>query len=490
MSTWPAPALTAEAGPRKFVTRHKGIFNGRKLAYRASVVETIVKNPAGIPAASMFTFAYTAEHVQDPQSRPVIFVFNGGPGGASNSLHFGAFGPKRMASFTGAAQADPKTPLIDNPYTVLDVADLVFIDPPDTGFSRMLAGVPPGLFHSVDGDSYVIAELIAAWLKDNDRLGSPKFLAGESYGTLRAVALARDLAAAKPGIALDGLVLISQAITYSGTYGNAWRRGANPVAAINRIPDMAALAWYYGKIDNKGQTLKEAVEKARVFARTEYAPALLAGNRLDPDGRQHIAQRLAELTSIPAPYYLSHNLRVDDYRKELLRDEGKVLTQFDGRETEPAASSVPDEQRDWNAAFLGLTENMNTYASKVLKVKGLGSYFTLVADPYAYDDHWKYIEPPAPLLNAVLAEQMHANPKLRLLVTQGIFDATSSMGSTELTLAQLDVPRERIVLAYYPGGHMLYSDLSGLMQFTADIRAFVTNQPVRSEQFPDVSPAL
>ena len=364
---FPALTLAAECGPRAFTTEHRGVFNGKVVDYRVTVAETIVKSPAGMPAASMFSFAYTASGIKDPSSRPVIFIFNGGPGAASDALHFGAFGPKRMATLTSAALADLKTPLEENPYTVLDTADLVFIDPPDTGFSHVLPGSPTGIFHSIDGDSYAVGQLILRWLSDNGRLNSPKYIAGESYGTLRAVALARDLARATPKVELDGLIMISQAITYNGPASlAAFRRSSDPLTAIARLPDVAALAWYHGKIDNKKQTVKEAVEKARVFARTEYAEALLLGNRLDAAGRQRISTRLAALTGLSAEYYLSHNLRVQDVRKSLLRDQGKFLAQFDGRETEPATQNIPDEKRDWTAAFAGLTENMNAYAANNL----------------------------------------------------------------------------------------------------------------------------
>ena len=485
--TWPAPTAAAEAGPRQFVSKHRGTFNGRTLDYTATVEETVVKSAQGSPAASLFDFAYTVEPRKGEQ-RPVVFVYNGGPGGASNALHFGALGPRRMQRFTSEAQADPSTPLVDNPFTILDVADLVFLDPPDTGYSRMLAGVDPNQFHSLDGDSYALSQLILRWLIDHDRMASPKYLLGESYGTLRSVVLARDLARATPKVEFDGIVFVSQAINYNGPATLPWRAQTNPIASTVRVPDLAALAWYYGKIDNRNQTFAQAVERARVYARTRYAEALLLGNRLTPDEKRRVAEELAPITGLPASYFLEHNLRIADYRKELLKDEGRALLQFDGRETEPASASMPDEDRDWTAAFRGLTVNMERYAESVLGVKELGNYVSVVPDPYRYEDGWTYVVAPAPPLSVVLSQQMQAQPKLRLMVTQGVFDTTSSMGSTELTLAQLDVPSDRISLAYYPGGHMLYSDLDGLQRFTGDVRAFVTGKPVPSTSMPNVAP--
>lgn len=485
---WPAASLIADAGPRKFITDHKGVFNGQKLRYTATVAETIVKDASGQPGCSAFTIAYTAKKVKDPIERPVIFIFNGGPGSASNTLLFGAFGPKRMEPFTSAALADPSTPLVDNPYTVLDVADLVFIDPPETGFSQLLRGVPVTTFRSIDADSYAVSQIILRWLVDNGRLDSPKYLAGESYGTLRAVALARDLARATPKIQLDGLIMISQAITYNGPTSLGLRRGPNPLAAVNRLPEMAALAWYHGKIDNRGQTLDQAMQKAREFGRTGYIGALLLGNRLDGDSKRKIAEQLSMLIGVPGPYLQANNLRVQDFRGELLRGDGKALGQFDGRETEPAAARVPDASRDWDAAMRGLTVNMDSYAARELGVKGLGGYVTLVPDPYGFEETWKYIETPGTMLDVVLAEQMKANPRLRLLVPLGVFDTTSSVGSTESMFSQLDIPPERAILTYYPGGHMVYSDLPGLKAFLVDVRAFVSSVAITSAALSGVAP--
>jgi carboxypeptidase C (cathepsin A) len=477
-STWPALTIQADSGPRRFVSEHRGVFNGKKVSYRATVAETIVKSPDGKPAASLFTIAYTANGVKDPGSRPVLFIFNGGPGGASSTLQFGALGPKRMVPFTSEAQADPNTPLIDNSYSLLDVADLVFIDPADTGYSRMLPGASVD-FHSVDGDSYSIAQLIVHWLMTHGRLDSPKFIVGESYGTLRGVALVRDLALATPAVLVDGLVMVSQAIRYNGPDSIVRRSVLDVTHYVGQLTDVAAVAWYHGKIDNERQSVREAMDKARQFGRTEYAEALLLGNRLDAAARARIAKRLEELTGLSAAYYLKNNLRVGDFRRELLRDEGLVLLQFDGRETESAAVSVADADRDWTAAVAGLTANMERYAARELKVAGLGNYLTLVPDPYGYEEGWTYVKPPAPTLDFVLSEQMRANPKLRLLVTQGIFDTTSSTGATEALYTMLDLPADRTKLAYYPGGHMLYSDEEGLAQFTADLRAFIANRPLQ-----------
>jgi carboxypeptidase C (cathepsin A) len=485
---WPPLSDLASDGPRKFETVHKGVFGARELKYRVTVAETTLKDPDGKPAANAFTTAFTAIDAGNPAARPVIFIYNGGPGGGSSFLMLGAFGPKRMSSFTSAALADPKVPLIDNPFSVLDTADLVFVDPPDTGFSRRLEGVPPRLFMSINGDSFAVGQLIIHWLTANGRLASPIYLAGESYGTLRCVALARDFAQSKVKVNLRGLIMISQAISYNGPASIAPSRPVDPFRAVTRLPDIAAVAWYHGKIDNKNQSVEQAVDKAVGFAYTEYATALLEGNQLDEAHRQKVAARLEELTGISAQYYLTHNLRIRDYRHELLKSDGKALAQFDGRETEPLAGLPEDANRDWDAAVAGIDSIMARYAENELGVKGLGKYVSIVHDPYGYEEGWTYVVPPAPALDVVLTEVMKRDPNLRLLIPLGIFDTTSSMGATRAMFQQLDIPSSRVNLTYYAGGHMVYSDLDGLKKFMEDVRVFVRGgRP--SSAFPQVAPA-
>jgi carboxypeptidase C (cathepsin A) len=460
----PEVSTAATKGPRQFVSEQTATFNGKKVTYVATLGETIVQTPDGKPGASLFNFSYVAKG-GDATKRPVVFIFNGGPGSASNTLQLGALGPKRMAKFTPAAQADASVPLIDNPYTLLDVADLVFIDPPETGYSKMLDGVPGSAFHSVDADSYACAQFMALWLKDNGRLASSHYIVGESYGSLRAVGMTRELANAKPAIGVDGIVLISQAITY----GTGRSRLFDPLSAIKPIPQMAAIAWHHGKIDNRNQTVDQAVEKARVFARTDYIQALIRGNDVTAAEKARLAARLAEITGIPAKTWLDNNLRPKDIRTEMFKAEGKVLDQYDGREFEPPRAA--GERKDWVAAQKGLTTNTEAYATGDLKVAGLTGYVSLNASA---GRDWNYGAAPEPTLDLVLAEEMRNHQNLRLMVTQGLFDTTTGIGSTEYTMGQVDLPMDRFRIAYYPGGHMLYSDEVGLKAFTGDLRAFVT----------------
>ncbi|MGC4252609.1 MAG: hypothetical protein QM605_14375 [Sphingobium sp.] len=490
-STWPTIADTAKAGPHRFERAHEGTFNGRLIRYRSVLEETILSDPKGTPASSMYSTSFIVRGGLASARRPVIFVFNGGPGGASNMLMFGAFGPKRIADMSTAGMANPSVAIIDNAYAPLDVADIVIVDAPETGFGRPLDGTDPKIFRSIDGDSYAVGQFILHWLSSNGRQGSPVYLAGESYGGHRAVALARDLRVATPKVEVAGLILISQALGYNGpTATGTIPRLPDALRGIGRIQDAAGIAWYHGKIDNRSQTLPQAIERAGKFARTEYANALLLGNRLDDATRRRVATRLAELTGIPAEIYLANGLRLPNVRTEMFRAEGRNLDQFDGRETEPAATAKPDRDRDWDAVTAGLTSAMERYAASDLGASGLPKYRTVVPDPYGFEDSWGYLKPPSPGLDLVLSQQLRAQPHMRVMVPMGVFDTTSSVGSAQLLFAQMDAPAGQVTLAYYPGGHALYTSLDGLEAFNRDVRAFVTGKDPVSTQIPDIKPKL
>jgi carboxypeptidase C (cathepsin A) len=487
-SSWPALTFMADVGPHRFSAKRRGVFGGKAMAYEATLQEMIVKDRSGKPASSMFLHAFTVSDKAATSRRPVVFTFNGGPGGASNGLMFGALGPDRFAKFDMATMADPKFTLVANSDTVLDAADLIFIDAPETGFGRPLPGADPLTFRSDDGDSAAFAQVILRWLTDHGQMQAPVYIAGESYGSLRSVMLARDLAAATPRLSVAGLILISQAITYNGPPEASVKRLPDMMRAANRLPDIAALAWYHGLIDNRNQTLGQAVEAAQRFQLKDYAPALMAGNRLSGEERARVAATLATLTGIPAQTWIANGLHIDNPRRQLLAKEGKALGQFDGRDTEPLNAAPSDAARDWDGMMAGMTAASEHYAAQ-MGAANLPSYRSVVSDPYGFEDTWTYIKPPAPLLDVVLQEELRALPQMRVMVAQGVFDTTSSMGATESLLSQLDVQPSRITFARYGGGHMLYSDAAGRSAFDGDLRAFVTGVPLASHGYPTVASA-
>ncbi|WEK00226.1 MAG: hypothetical protein P0Y59_00565 [Candidatus Sphingomonas phytovorans] len=481
-SSWPIVTRMADLGSHQFSAMRRGTFASRDVPYAAELSEMLVHDGAGKPAASMFLTSFVAK--PDDSARPVVFLFNGGPGGASNTLMFGAFGPQRLAKFSMAAIADPATPIVANDDTLLDIADLVFIDPPETGYGRPLAGANPKTFRGNDGDSYAVVQAMLRWLHDHHRETSPIYVVGESYGSIRAVLLARDLRAAAPRVELAGMILISQALWYNGPDSNGIARLPDPVTAVNSLPDIAALAWYHGLIDNTGQTLEQAVRAARAYALGDYASAMVAGNRLGEVERSRVARRLEGLTGIPTLTWLAGDLRLTNIRRQLLAGRNLALGQFDGRETEPLQGVPDDGDRDGFAMMLGLTHAAEETGRTIFHTEGLPDYRSMASrHPLEFEASWAFIAPPAHGPELILREQMSANPRLRLMVAQGVFDTTATMGETDYQFSQIGAPRDRTWIAYYAGGHMLYSDV-GRLAFLKDVRDFVGGKMSPTHAFP------
>ena len=259
------------------ISKHTGKFNGQTVKYTVTAGDTHLKNDKGEAVASIFSIAYTKDGVKDARTRPVTFMFNGGPGSASIWLHMGVFGPKRIdvpsdAMNAGAAPYD----VIDNPLSLLDVTDLIFIDPVGTGYSKIIGKGEGKDFWGLNEDAKSISQFIQRYVTKNQRWNSPKYVGGESYGTTRTAALVKELQQGYNSMALNGLILISSILDFQSIDGAP----ANDDPYVSFLPTFAAVAWYHGKVDKTGRTLDSFIEEARNFAINEYSVALLKGNRL------------------------------------------------------------------------------------------------------------------------------------------------------------------------------------------------------------------
>jgi carboxypeptidase C (cathepsin A) len=458
------------------ITQHRGTFNGHKVRYTALVEETEVADAKGKPSARLVSFAYIADKVPDRKKRPVMFAFNGGPITASLWVHIGVLGPKRLA-IPDDLKADPATfKLVDNPYSILDVADLVFIDPASTGYSRVLPGVAPESYHSVVADGQQVTAFIAKWLAAHDRLGSPLYLLGESYGTMRAAEVAGQLAELPQPILLDGVMLFGQAVNII-EYA---QRPQNIISYAVSLPTLAALAWYHEKVDRKGRTLEQFVEEAWQFAQTEYLPALFKGWDLDTGERDRIAKRLEELSGISAAYYREHRLRItkEQFRGELLKDRGLLLGRNDGRYVAQMTDKglAPDPFEVVMPAF---KRAFADYVRSDLKVSWPDEYILMA--PIQGLDAWDWSYGKSPFSDwpytERLMKQMDANPRFRIVVGNGYYDTQTTVGAAELAVREARWPRERTSLVFYAGGHMAYTIESTAKKFTDDLRAFVQPKP-------------
>jgi len=345
-----APALSAALelpadtlpvpDPVRFESEHVGTFHGARVAYSAVVSDIQLRRDDGSPYVSLFTTAYVKDGVTDPGTRPVTFVFNGGPGSASIWLHMGLFGPKRVVVPSDAENpGGPPYPLVDNAESPLDVTDLVFIDPAGTGFSRLVGDGKAEDVWGLREDARSVGALIKEWLRKNNRWNSPVFVAGESFGTTRAAALMPVLMGGSEPIHVDGVILISQALDYEGSTPEA----DNLTSFVTYLPTMAATAWYHGKVERGGRTLEAFLQEVRTFAIQEYLPALFQGTMLDEATERRVAERYAAFTGLETGYVLRSRLRVQAGRfvKELLRDRGVALYRPSAPTSTPPAPPSP-----------------------------------------------------------------------------------------------------------------------------------------------------
>ncbi len=475
-----AKAAGSPAEPKVFVTRHTGRFGGTQIKYTARAGETFLKDDAGKPIASIFSVTYTRDGVRDVSRRPVTFVFNGGPGSASLWLHMGLFGPKRVVLPSDAKDdGAPPYPIADNPLSVLDVTDLVFIDPVGTGYSIPLGDKKGKDFWGVGEDARSVARFIETWVRTNKRWNSPKYLAGESYGTFRAAAVTNELEGGYNDIALNGVILISTILDVTLTDSHP----GNELIYMIYLPTYAATAWYHNKISGPKVELETLLAEARDFAMGDYALALLKGNALSSEERARIRARLAYFTGLSEDYLDKANLRVTPsrFQKELLRDEGKTVGRLDGRYTGTDfdnAGERPDNDPSFYAIDGAYMAAINQYFASDLKVDIDRRYQAL---GFKVNRSWNWKMPDhdrgfrlginvAPYLGRAMRE----NADFRVLAAAGYYDFATPFFEAEYTFARNGFVPERVKIDYFEAGHMMYLHQPSIEKLATEIRAFIT----------------
>ena len=470
--------------PRRFESRHSGSFGGRKVAYRAVASETYLRDEAGEPRASIFSTAYLAEDMKDPAERPVTFVFNGGPGSSSMWLHLGLFGPKRVVVPSDARSAGaPPFPVVDNEHAPLDLTDVVIVDPVGTGYSRPVGEGKIEDYWGVEQDARSIVDFVKVWLTENGRWNSPRFLAGESYGTTRAVAMAERMHGDFQGAGLNGLILISTVLDFHTVRFNP----GNILPEVAYFPGFAATALYHGVV--QAEDREAFLQEARTFARTDYAAALLTGLANDAQAAQGIAERMARFIGISPTVLVRSRLRVDPlrFRKELLRERGVTVGRLDAR----YVGYDPDEAGDAPEA------DSSSYAIDTAYVAATNHHFSrnlgIVMDrPYVGFNRdallkWDWLGKPnlsagfarvwptsvnvTPGLSRVLREQ----PNFEVLIANGLYDLATPFFACELSLITNGVNRDRVRMTYYEAGHMMYVHDASLDALAADVRALIAD---------------
>jgi len=465
---------------KSFTTKHQITAGGKLIKYEAIAGETYLTKE-GEPVASIWSVTYKLDGPEIP-GRPVVFIFNGGPGSASVWLHMGLFGPMltRVDSEARSDDGAPPYPMTTNPKSLLDITDLVFIDPVGTGFSRVVGKGKVEDHWGLNEDAASIASFIRLWVTKYKRWNSPKYIAGESFGTVRAAAVTEVLGSDGQELSLNGLILISQCLDYAGNTSDQ----DNITSFVTYFPSMAATAWYHKKA-GAGKSLTMFVQEARDFSWNDYVSALYKGSHLPKDQRTRIAEKMAGFLGLPSAYIERSDLKVmvPRFRKELLRDQGLTIGQLDGRYMAVEADAVADRPTMEDAAGFSIgsayTGSLNHYLATDLNVSMDRPYLTSNNELGA-KWRWRnvpdgsYYEPSYVNVSRKLSLAMRKNKDLRVMVASGYYDLITPFFDAEYTFGRNGILQDRVTMTYYEAGHMMYLHEADFVKLTDDIRKFIT----------------
>ena len=471
------PKAAAEAKDKDNIvtTSHTIAIGGETIKYTARAGTMVMKDEDGKPLASVFFVAYTKDGA-DPAKRPVTYTFNGGPGSSSVWLHMGAFGPKRVAykDDEGHAAAPPYR-LVDNESSIFDVTDLVFIDPVTTGYSRAIPTKEDQKYHGVDEDIRSVGEFIRLWTTRYARWSSPKFVAGESYGTTRAAGLSGWLNG--NGVYLNGIVLLSTILNFETARFDT----GNDLPYVVFLPTYTAIAWYHHKLspDLQNGTLENAVAMSEKYASGPYTTALMAGDSISDDDRHKVADHLANLTGLSRDYIERANLRIriDRFDKELLRDQRRTVGRLDGRFVgidRDAAGEEPEYDPSYAAIFGEYTAVLNDYVRRELKFESDLPYEILTdrVRPWSYDrNNNRYLD-----VGETLRGALAQNPYLHVFVANGYYDLATPFAATKYTFARMQIEPElrgHVSMDFFKAGHMMYIDRHEHARLKKDVEDFI-----------------
>ena len=458
------------------ITHHQITVGGRTIGYTATAGNLMLKTAKGAPEASIFYVAYT-EDGADRAKRPITFLYNGGPGAATIYLHLGAFGPRRIVFPSDAKpNAGPPYPIVDNQDTLLDKSDLVFIDAPGAGYSRVMPGIDNKEIFGIDQDAAAFGQFIRRYVTLNDRWNSPKFLLGESYGTPRSAVLV-DYLQNNDNMAFNGVALLSSALDFDTIFTGS----GNDLTYVTHVPTEAAVNWYHSKAADKG-SLESVVNEARAFANGPYAQALLQGDRLSHEQFVQIASQLSHLIGLSEDYIEKANLRVPPsrYEKELMRESGQTVGRLDARyvgyDLDTLGDSADYDPSD-SATSPAFQSGLLTYLRNELNYKSDEEYTQVNLD---VNQGWDWTRKAffsglSATTSPDLQDAMTTNPRLRVFVGCGYFDMATPFGAAEWTFSHMGLQpelRSHVTFGYYESGHMVYMNHQSLVEFHADLDKF------------------
>lgn len=460
---------------------------GQEVTYETVCEDNVLYDEAGKPLASIFSYSYFRTNVENRAARPVLFCFNGGPGASSASVHAGCFGALRIRypDSPAAETALPPYEVIDNPDCLLDVADLVMVDPIGTGYGLLLDEASDKRFYGIDEDAEALLMFIRRWLSRYGRWNSPKYLVGESYGCTRAATAAgigmTGGATRSYGMAFDGVILLGNTVTVAKYFN----RGAPVEPAVEALPTMAAIHWYHHHPTD--QPLEEFVKEAAVFAAREYLPALYQGEALVGEAQEAIKRKLIAYTGVSDEYLESRDLKVErwSFCHELLRQSQEVVSLMDGRFTRPAFRPL---YREGTAGFAtdATSERFSSFfqgallgrMSEQLGIRDFDRSFVSSADfgtELVPGSRWNFEN--AQLISGErLSIAMQSNRRMRTFFANGWYDLVTQTGIVWHTMTHTHLPQDRTFMKGYPAGHMIFIGEDNVRQLSEDIRRFVSGQ--------------
>lgn len=456
------------------VTHHEIRLDGKPFRYTATAGYMPMKDETGKLKANIFYVAYVKDGATNSTRRPITYTFNGGPGSASVWLHMGAVGPKRVVMADDGQPLPPPYRLVDNDWSWLAFTDLVFIDPVTTGYSRPAAGEKPEQFHGVEEDVQWVGDFIRLWTSRNARWSSPKFLAGESYGTTRAAGLSGYLQE-RHGMYLNGIVLISSILNFETADFSI----GNDLPYATFLPTYTTTAWYYKKLAPDLQAdFSKAVEESKQFASTDYTLALMKGARLSDAERKSVAQKLARLTGLSPAFVDANDLRVtlSRFTKELLRNEHRTIGRLDSR-FQGIDRDSGGERPEFDPSMAAIRGPygavINDYLRTELKYENDLPYELLTGRvaPWHFGNAQNHYLNVAETLRGAMSQ----NPSLHVFVAAGYYDFATPFFAAEYTVDHLQLDpslRKNVKLEHYEAGHMMYIHKPSLVKLTSDVAAF------------------
>ena len=440
------------------------------------------KNKA--PEASMFYVAYFKSDTKGAP-RPVTFFFNGGPGSSTVWLHMGAFGPKRVVTADDSHTPAAPYSVVNNEYSLLDVTDLVFVDAPGTGFSRLSGKDKEKAFYGVDQDAWAFSDFIAQFLAKYGRWNSPKYLFGESYGTTRSAVLA-NLLETERAVDFNGIILLSQILNFSLDSDAPDVNPGVDIAYQLNLPTYAATAWYHHKLPASYTDLKALVAEVEHFAMNDYALALEAGSSLPADQRRAIVEKLHQYTGLTTAFIERANLRINggEFEKNLQDENGLTTGRLDTRFSGPTFDPLSKEaEYDPQSAAISsaYVSAFNDYVRKELKF-GEGREYKPEVDVFSWwsfqhnEPGMRFAFPGATNVMPDLATAMKYNPQLKVLLNAGYFDLATPFYEGVYEMQHLPIPAElqkNIEYQFYESGHMVYAHEASLKAIHDNVAAFI-----------------